>query len=621
MLNTPTTIDGRYKIIKELGRGYYNQTYLVEDIRRMNRQCILKILEPISRNLKKLENIERVFDDEVSTLEKLAKENNQIPQLQDYFTVGQEFYLVQELISGCPISQLISDNQRLSEDKVVNILLEVLDVLSFVHKHQIIHQDIQPSNLIQSYRGENITLINFGAIKQAHPIDQKDTNLIPVYVPDEQIKGKPYFSSDIYALGVTAIEMLTGTIPTQSQKYLQEKFVCSDQVSVSADLLVILNKMVSFHVSDRYQSADNVVQDLNKLRSKTCSDYKGQTVELPKQKKLLVSVRNACFAGSALLALGLIGIQVSASRSGSSSEQHHEEIHNPRHLAAVHGVSVSPNGQIFASSSFDRTIKLWDFNTGELLQTLDGHTAAVHTIIFSRDGQKLASSSHDGTIKLWDLNTGSLIRTFVGHEGHTHSIVFTPDERILVSGSGDGTIKLWDLYTGAEIRTIYARSGHVNSVALSPDGQTIISGSREGPVELWNIRTGKQIRSLAAHSSYVNVVAITPNGQTVISSSLDGPIQLWNIQTGKPLPTLKDGVRATALAISPDGQILASNSADQKIKLWNLHTGKLLSTVSGDVAENSKNYNSVTFSPDGETLISGSSFGAIKVWRLSELGI
>lgn len=618
-------VDQRYKIINQLGCGYYSETYLAQDIRRMNRHCIIKRLHPISNEPKTLHQIEQMFEADAMTLKMLSKKHNQIPQIQDYFELNKEFYLVQEIVEGYPISQLLLDTERLPSVKVINILLDILNVLNFAHQHGVIHQDIQPTNLIQRKNGKTI-LINFGAVKQVHPqlVDTQSHHEIPAYVPDEQIRGEPCFSTDIYALGITAIEALTGIVPNPSQKYLHSEFVCDEQADISFELLPILNKMVRFHVSDRYQSAQEVLDDLEKIRPSNSSNARKSSYQmgtLPKSKKLLVQIRNNCLIGSTVLALGLIGIQVSAFRYGDSSEQHQHNL-SPKlqHSAAVHAVTVSPNGQQFASSSLDRTIKLWDLNTGELLRTLEGHTSAVHTIIFSSDGQALASSSHDGTIKLWDLNTGKLIRTFTGHEGHVHSIVFTPDERTLISGSGDGTIKVWDAETGKQIRTLYARSGHVNSVALSPDGRVIASGSREGPVELWDLNTGKQIRSLPADSSYVNFVAITPDGQRLVSSSLDGPIELWNLETGEQIRTLANS-SATSLAISPDSQILASNSADQKIKLWNLRTGELLNTFTGDSPENSKDYNSVTFSPDGKTLVSGSSYGAIKVWHLASMGI
>lgn len=626
-----TIIDQRYRLISQLGYGYYSETYLAQDIRRMNRHCIIKRLQPISDEPKTLQQIEQMFETDAMTLKMLSKKHNQIPQLQDYFELNKQFYLVQNNLEGYPISKLLLDTERLPSAKVINILLDVLNVLNFAHTYGVIHQDIQPTNLIQRGNGK-IILINFGAIQQVHPQlmdsqnQQKLSHLteISAYVPDEQIRGEPCFSSDIYALGITAIEALTGTVPNPSQKYLHSEFVCDEQTDISFELLAILNKMVSFHVSDRYQSVNEVLHDLEKLRPSNSGDTRKSSYRmgtLPKSKKLLVQIRNNCLIGSVVLGLGLIGIQVSAFRYGDSSAQHHHDS-SPKlqHSAAVHTVTVSPDGQNFASSSLDRTIKLWDLNTGKLLQTLEGHTSAVHTIIFSSDGQQIASSSHDGTIKLWNLNTGKALRTFTGHEGHVHSIVLTPDERTLVSGSGDGTIKLWNVETGKQIRTLYARSGHVNSVTLSPDSRVIASGSREGPLELWELNTGKQIRSLPAHSSYVNFVAISPDGQTLVSSSLDGPIELWNLKTGERLRTLADS-SAISLAISPDSQILASNSADQKIKLWDLDTGKLVNTFAGDAAGNSKNYNSVTFSPDGKTLVSGSSYGAIKVWHLAELGI
>ncbi|MDM3852897.1 MAG: hypothetical protein PT119_23670 [Aphanizomenon gracile PMC627.10] len=281
------------------------------------------------------------------------------------------------------------------------------------------------------------------------------------------------------------------------------------------------------------------------------------------------------------------------------------------HSGSVRSVAFSPDGQTLASGSEDKTIKLWNVKTGNLLQTLIGHSDTV-SVAYSPDGQTLASGSNDYTIKLWDVKTGNLLQTLTGHSGAVNSVAYSPDGQTVASGSWDKTIKLWNVKTGNLLQTL---ASSVNSVAYSPDGQTVASGNWGKTIKLWNVKTGNLLQTLA---SSVNSVAYSPDGQTVASGSNDYTIKLytiklWDVKTGNLLQTLiGHSHTVTSVAYSPDGQTLASGSSDRTIKLWNVKTGNLLQTLTG----HSNLVNSVAYSPDGQTLASGSWDNTIKIWRL-----
>ena len=153
------------------------------------------------------------------------------------------------------------------------------------------------------------------------------------------------------------------------------------------------------------------------------------------------------------------------------------------------------------------------------VNTLTGHLRGVESVAISSDGQMLASGSNDKTIKIWRLGTGEEVHTLTGHSGWlagVNSIAISPDGQTLVSGSYDKTIKLWQIVTGRQIRTFTGHSQPVNSVSISPDGQTLVSGSLDSTIKLWQIGTGKEILTLPGHSSTVNSVAISPDGQTIL---------------------------------------------------------------------------------------------------------
>ena len=284
------------------------------------------------------------------------------------------------------------------------------------------------------------------------------------------------------------------------------------------------------------------------------------------------------------------------------------------HADTVWEIAISPDDQTLASASFDKTIRLWDFQTGTLQQTLTGHTDAVRTIAISSDGKTLVSGSGDKTIKIWNLQTGELLQTITGHAGPVWTVTLSPDSQTLASGSYDGTIKTWDLASGKLLQTIPEDYDSVWSLAISPDGQTLASGSYGSTIKLRDLRTGTLLQTLSGHTDAVRSIAISPDGKTLASGSWDKTVKVWDLQTGELLQTLSGhSDRVLAVAISPDGKMIASGSVDGTVKLWDLQTGELLKTFAGHTDW----VISVAFSPDEQTIASGSKDKSIKVWQLA----
>jgi CHASE2 domain-containing sensor protein/tRNA A-37 threonylcarbamoyl transferase component Bud32 len=271
-LPTPA-IDGRYQIVRVLGQGGFGQTYLAEDTKRPGKPtCVVKYLMPARRDAKFLQVAQRLFETEAKILEALGQNSPQIPQLLAYFAENEEFYLVEEYIEGLPLSEELLPEKRLSEVQVWEILTGVLEVLGYIHKHHVIHRDIKPSNIIRSSSNGLLVLIDFGAVKQMHPHseDQTENQTIAIgtrgYAPPEQYAGHPRANSDIFALGMIAIQALTGILP---QSLSQDPDTGNVQwrhlAKLNPEFGEIIDKMVRYHFSDRYHSALEVLGDLNQL--------------------------------------------------------------------------------------------------------------------------------------------------------------------------------------------------------------------------------------------------------------------------------------------------------------------------------------------------------------------
>lgn len=269
------TLRGRYQIIRLLGSGGFGATFVAEDRDLPGKpQCVVKQLKSKDIDPSLLQTARRLFDTEAQVLYRLGK-HDRIPQLLAHFEENQEFYLVQEFIEGEDLSQEFTPGKQLSEVEIIVFLQDVLEILAFVHQQNVIHRDIKPSNLIRRRQDGKFVLIDFGAVKEISTLmvnsqgQTSGTILIGSsgYMPNEQLGGKPRFNSDIYALGMTAIQALTGVSPDQLQSDSETGEInWREYAQVSKPLAVILEKMVRSHFRDRYQSTNEVLADLGKFQ-------------------------------------------------------------------------------------------------------------------------------------------------------------------------------------------------------------------------------------------------------------------------------------------------------------------------------------------------------------------
>ncbi|NJM65842.1 MAG: protein kinase [Acaryochloris sp. RU_4_1] len=260
----------RYRLLETLNQGSFGTTYLAEDTYSPDHpKCIIKQLKPDSNDPKFLQIARRLFEQEASILGSLGN-HPRIPKLLSYFESEQDFFLIQEFIDGISISQELGADKRWPELKIKAFLHECLEIVQFVHGLGVIHRDIKPDNLIRRLSDQSIFLLDFGAVKQISRGQNQvmETTIAvgtPGYMPDEQIRGRPHVSSDIYALGIIGIYGLTGMKPVTFERSEEDEILWQDRAEVSPELAAILSKMVRRDYRQRYLSVAEVLTDLQQL--------------------------------------------------------------------------------------------------------------------------------------------------------------------------------------------------------------------------------------------------------------------------------------------------------------------------------------------------------------------
>ena len=288
---------------------------LAIDVKLFNTKCVVKQLKPVTTDNETLKVANRLFYSEAQLLHRLGI-HDQIPHLLAHFQEKRKFYLVQQFIEGNSLSDELIPQQLWSEEYVINLLQGILEPLAFVHQNNVIHRDIKPSNLIRRKSDGKIILIDFGAIKQIgtgveNTQSQAYLTVIvgtPGYMPSEQASGYPRLSSDIYAVGMIGIQALTGLSPDKLPKDEDTAEIIWDNlVHVSPRLVGILDKMIRYDFRQRYHSASEALQAIQRLVSPQqmpamIAEYVAQQSTM--RQKLVVPIRQAQKAlGNSLLPL------------------------------------------------------------------------------------------------------------------------------------------------------------------------------------------------------------------------------------------------------------------------------------------------------------------------------
>jgi len=652
----------RFRIIRVLSdEGGFGRTYLAEDTDKLNDNCVVKQLAPKFQGTWAQKKAMELFSQEAKRLQELG-EHPQIPTLLAYFEQDKCLYLVQQFIDGNNLLQELQLRKHYKDSDIQSLLLDLLPILKFLHSRGIIHRDIKPENIIRRKRDGRLILIDFGSAKQLTVAVQKKYGTSigsHGYSAIEQIRdGKAYPASDLFSLGATCFHLLTGLSPFQlwiehGYSWVKNWQDCLNN-SRSAELIIILDKLLQLDLKNRYQSADEVIKDLSK-KNVYGSKKSGIYLKKGKHEKhkhtilrniFLILVTISVVGGLGYRNIGQIQTAIFSQfnpllipSNKSSTSPEYGQISGRTSSIRTNKVSllktitqvdkslavvaITPDGNTIVSAGH-KEIKLWNSKTGKQIISLPGHTQNINALAISPDGNNLVSAGDDKTIKVWNLQTKKLTFNLVGHQDSIQALAISQDSKILVSAGDDKTIKVWSLLTGKFLKTLLGHNYWVRSLALSPDGFTLASGSFDKTIKIWNINQTsgqKPTTLLDTTSQTVTSLAFSPDTSTLVSTSRDRQIKFWDIKN-KEIIFASKKQNVTSVIFSPDGKTLISKAKScpdcsekisSVIKLWDVSTKEEIYALPG----NTKIVTSLVLSADGKTLVGGTEDNKINIWEIS----
>jgi WD40 repeat protein/serine/threonine protein kinase len=622
---------GRFRVIRELGRGGFGVVFLAFDP-RIGRNVALKVprpevlLGPSSR---------RRFLREAEAAGALEH-----PNLIPIYEVGEQglvCYIASAYCAGPNLARWLTER---SEPVPMRSAAQLMSTLArgveHAHRRGVLHRDIKPANVLleatseQPFMVEDLSswtprLTDFGLAKVLE-ITEDETrtgNLLgtPAYMAPEQAEGRladvgP--ATDVYALGVVLYELVTGRAPFRGQSDVQTLQQVSRgeplrpsrfRQGLSRDLEAIILKCLARDPARRYASAFDLAKDLDRFLSGEPTLARPSSLiektakwmrRRPAVASLLAVVALAMFslAGGGWWYSGQLRVALDESRA-YESEAREEAAEVLKHELTtrrfLHVANVNLAERALATSNVRQARELlardvpgkdepdlrgfaWHYlhrrlNEEEL--TLRGHTADVYCVCFAPNGRLLATASQDRTARVWDRVSGECLSVLTGHVDDVNCVAFSADSKLLASASDDGTVRIWDLATCEVLQTLAAHEKGVCGVAFSPDGSKLATGGRDKNVRLWATSNWQQVALLEGHNDAVGTLAFSRAGDILVTGGDDRTVRIWDVATGQLKLTHGNfGSAVSAAAVSRDGQqILSAGRQDHTVRVWKTASG------------------------------------------------
>ncbi len=583
----------RYLLQSHVGKGGMGVVYRAADTLLGNRLVAVKAMSQRHLSIREVANAAAAFKREALLLASLSHQN--LPRIYDHFSEDGNSYLVMDFIDGETLAGVLrqAGGKGLLVEEVLLIAEQLCSVLDYLHTRQppIIFRDIKPGNVMITFSGDHLYLIDFGIARLFKPAQLRDTLAFgtPGYAPPEQFGGGTNERSDIFSFGVTLHQLLTGVDPTHTKVpfYFPPAHLFNPQVPPPLEKLIM--QMVDIAPEQRPPSILVVKREIQRIKQE---------------------VQRSSF-GPSLTTTGNVIVPATPGAATIGTTLH---IYG-KHTDSVQAIAWSPDGKYLATGGRDKLIHIWDTTTGNKIFTYAKHSTYVYGLAWSPDGRRIISTSF-AAVHIWDALTGENVVVYHDHSLWVYTVAWSSDGRYVATGGAEGEVHFWTDISGKNIYKYLASSRVVKAVAWSHTvGSTkIVAGCEDATAHTWDAATGNTPLIYKGHSKEITSVAWSANDQQIASSSRDMTVQIWDAHVGNTLNTYRGHAKEVyTVAWSPGGKFIASAGEDKTIRIWDAVTGN--TTYIYHCHTNV--ICAIAWSPEGTRIASASDDKTVHIWQAS----
>lgn len=586
-----------FQLVRVLGEGSFGTVWLAND-RDLHRQVALKVA------------LQEGSD--VGTLlhEAQAAADLKHPNIVSVFEVGSEngrVYIASELIAGMNLRDLLSAGRPKTE-RAVELALTVANALQHAHEHGTVHRDIKPSNIMLDQDGEPY-VADFGLAKRLAAdasISAEGAILgTALYMSPEQADGRSKEidgRTDVYALGVTLFEMLTGHVPFRGnvhavlQQKLNEEAPSPRTLNpnLPRDLETICLKCLERDPEKRYQSARELADELERFQSgvpilaRPITSIE-KTWRWCRRNKLVAGLLFGLFA---TLATGLISVSIFWRQSVENERLANRRLYRSEmNVVSQYLYKGDINGVKRTLNRFESEAALsrlrdfaWHYHKTAIapfLQVSNQGDPVIDVAAFP-DGRFYAACGNNQQTRVWDAESGELVRTLTIENERFQSLAVSPANSHLATGSTDGLVRVWNPLKDNRPVMQMKHGPPVRLVRYSHDGKLLLSAAKKGLVHVWDVATGKSINRFPTGQSGNVDVRFSPDAGLIAVATNDGRIRLRDTKSGSiervisPFPEANLNPRMKSMTFSDDGERIVTGSDDGIIRVWSTESGERL---------------------------------------------
>ncbi len=573
----------RYVLGEEIGAGGFGIIYTGTDTRNGQSLAIKEFFPkgctrgsdgtpvcPADWGEGEMRSLMEQFKEEFRVLERFERPG--IVKVYNLFEDGGGLFMAMEHLKGATLEDLLHFHVKLREPHALYVIRRLAKTLETIHLSGLIHGDIKPENLFLTYTAE-VILLDFGAVNHYLTNDRKGPRfLTPGYAPPEQYQTKnaPEPATDIYALGATLYELLTGFAPPDALERLKGSRLPSPAqggAEVAPETVQALARTLALPREKRPSSANELLKILP-----------GEDIVGMNPQALLEPLASWTGHQTTIRRLQLTRSGVHLASIDKNGQLRLWSVPQERCLGVLdfdseaHDLAVHPDDSWLAVALSGGQVEILDFATGRALTTLRKGNPPVNAVSFSPDGKHLFCGLTSGKVEIYDLESQRLKSSFQAHEASINRMAFNPTGRLLSLASNDRSASVWDLKSDRRVRHFDSSRRPVQTVHFCGKGSFLLTGGGEMMLRLYDVRHGDLFRTLKGHEAMVWDMWTLEEQELAITCAADRTIRVWDLRSFRERYRVQDSEGwLQTLAFTSRGNFLFAAGVDGKIYRYYLN--------------------------------------------------